>query len=127
MTVKWRRESVLDVYNLALAIVLFAAPWFLSLTKTTAELDLWISSAAIGLISIGALAAFTQWEEWANLLLGTWLIVSPWLLGFAHSSAMHFSIAVGVVVAFLAGLELWLVNDPEGEMAERQPQSPVTR
>ena len=122
MTVKWRRESVLDIYKLLLALVLFTAPWFLSLTKTTTEMDFWISSAAIGLISVGALAAFTQWEEWANLLLGAWLIVSPWLLGFAHSSAMHFSIAVGVVVAFLAALELWLVNE-EPEAAEHQPHA----
>ena len=47
----------------------------------------------------------------ANLLLGIWLIASPWALGFAHTRAMHFSIGVGVTVAFLAALELWLVYD----------------
>jgi SPW repeat len=48
------------------------------------------------------------WEEWANLLVGCWLIVSPWLLGFAHTRAMHFSIVAGAVVAFMTMLELWL-------------------
>ena len=51
---------------------------------------------------------FPYREEWANLLVGCWLIVSPWLLGFAHTRAMHFSIVAGAVVAFMAVLELWL-------------------
>jgi hypothetical protein len=37
--------------------------------------------------------------------------VSPWLLGFAHTRAMHFSIGVGIVIAFLAVLDLWLHYD----------------
>lgn len=107
---KWRSEAVLDIYNLVLALVLFAAPWFLSLTKTAPEMDLWISGAAIAVISLGAIAAFTRWDEWANLFLGFWLIASPWLLGFTHTRAMHFSIGIGVVVAFMAGLELMLTS-----------------
>jgi len=55
--------------------------------------------------------AFASWEEWANLLLGVWLIVLPWALGFPHARAMHYSIGVGATVAFLAALELWLVYD----------------
>jgi hypothetical protein len=55
------------------------------------------------------------WTEWINLLLGFWLIASPWVLGFAHTRAMHVSIGVGVVVAFLAALEIWLVYDKEDE------------
>ncbi|HVV40799.1 MAG TPA: SPW repeat protein [Nitrobacter sp.] len=107
---KWRSEAVLDIYNLVLALVLFAAPWFLSLTKTATEMDLWISGAAIAVISLGAIAAFTRWDEWANLFLGLWLIASPWLLGFTHTRAMHVSIGIGIVVAFMAGLELMLTS-----------------
>lgn len=107
---KWRSEAVLDIYNLVLALVLFAAPWFLSLTKTATEMDLWISGAAIAVISLGAIAAFTRWDEWVNLFLGLWLIASPWLLGFTHTRAMHVSIGIGVVVAFMAGLELMLTS-----------------
>ena len=63
---------------------------------------------AIAILSLAAMVAFSVWEEWANLLVGCWLIVSPWLLGFAHTRAMHFSIVAGAVVAFMAVLELWL-------------------
>ena len=59
----------------------------------------------------GAVAAATRRRRAAAGLLGLWLIVSPWVLGFAHTRAMHFSIGVGATVTFLAALELWLVYD----------------
>jgi hypothetical protein len=108
---KWQRESVLDLYNLLLAAVLFASPWLFKLTNVPGKLDLWATSAVIGLISLAAIIAYKDWEEWANILLGLWLIASPWFLGFAHTRAMHLSIGIGVVVTFLAALDLWLHHD----------------
>jgi len=59
-----------------------------------------------------ALVAFTQWEEWANLVLGVWAIVAPWLLGFASAGyATYAHLAVGMVVALLAAVELWMVRN----------------
>jgi hypothetical protein len=113
---KWRDESVLDLYNLLLAIVLFTAPWFFAHASRTAVVDLRLSSAAIIILSLAAIIAFSTWEEWVNLLLGLWLVVSPWLLGFAHTRAMHYSIAIGAAIAFLAALDLWLSY----EAAERK-------
>jgi hypothetical protein len=109
----WRRESALDLYNLVLAAILLITPWLFTLTNKTARIDLWASSLAVILISLAAITAFARWEEWANLLLGIWLIASPWILGFAHTRAMHFSIGVGVVIAFLAALELFLLYDAD--------------
>jgi hypothetical protein len=108
---KWRRESVLDLYNLLLAAVLFTSPWLFKLTNGAGEADLSATGAVIAVVSLAAIAAYANWEEWINLLLGVWLITSPPLLGFAHTRAMHVSIALGVVVAFLAALELWLRYD----------------
>ncbi len=108
---RWRPESVLDLYNLLLAMFLFISPWLFARANGTAAVDLRVSGAAIAALSLAAVLAFANWEEWANLLLGFWLIVSPWALGFAHTRAMHFSIGVGLAVAFLAALELWLVYD----------------
>jgi len=114
---KWRAESILDLYNLVLAMLLFVSPWFFAHRNATAVIDLRASSAAIAIISLAAMFAVAYWEEWTNLLAGAWLIVSPWVLGFTHTSAMHFSIAVGAAVAFLATLELWLMYDA----AQREP------
>jgi hypothetical protein len=122
MTRKWRRESVLDLYNLVLAALLFAAPWFLARATATTQADFWICAAMIGVISIASMLAFAWWEEWINLLLGLWLIASPWLLGFTHTNAMHFSIGIGVVVAFMAALEIWLVYDKEDEAHHPAPR-----
>ena len=107
----WRRESALDLYNLVLAAILLVSPWLFTLTNTTARIDLWASSLAVILISLAAIVAFAKWEEWANLILGLWLIASPWILGFSHMRAMHFAIGIGVVVAFMAVLELWLTYE----------------
>jgi hypothetical protein len=108
---KWRPESALDLYYLLLAMFLLISPWLFVRVNETAAVDLRASGAAIAVLSLAAMVAFSSLEEWANLLLGFWLIVSPWVLGFAHTRAMHFSIAVGAAVAFLAALELWIVYD----------------
>ena len=120
----WRRESALDLYKLLLAMFLLISPWLFARANGTAAVDLWASGAAIAILSLAAMVAFANWEEWINLLLGLWLIVSPWVLGFAHTRAMHFSIGVGAAVTFLAALELWLVYDashPES-LASSEPQ-----
>ena len=106
--VKWRKESALDLYNLVAAIFLLAAPWLFAHANPTAAIDLRISGAAIAIMSLAAIVAFSIWEGWINLFVGCWLIASPWLLGFTHTRAMHFAIAAGAVVAFVALLELWL-------------------
>ena len=111
------------MYNLLLATFLFISPWLFALVNGKAVVDLRASGAAIAILSLAAVVAFSNWEEWANLLLGFWLIVSPWVLGFPHTRAMHYSIGVGAIVAFLAALELWLVYDathPESPPSEVQ-------
>jgi hypothetical protein len=105
---KFESESVLDLYNLLLAVVLFASPWFFAHASRTAGFDLRLSSAAIIILSVAAMIAYSTWEEWINLALGLWLVVSPYLLGFAHTPPMHFSIGIGSAIAFFAALELWL-------------------
>ena len=112
---KWRSESVLDIYKLLLALFLFVTPWLFAYANEEAKIDLWVSSAAIVVLSLAALIAFSYWEEWLNFLIGLWLVVSPWVLGFAHTRAMHYSIEIGAVVAFLAALEMWLVYDASSE------------
>jgi SPW repeat len=104
------RVSVLDVYNLVLAVFLFVSPWLFAYANSAARLDLWASSALIAIVSAAAIAAYAEWEEWLNLALGVWLISAPWILGYAHTRAMHVSIGAGAIVAYLAALRLWLAH-----------------
>jgi hypothetical protein len=107
---RWRRQSALDVYTGSFGLFLFVSPWLFAYAGEVARIDVWASGAAIAALSIAAIIAFSDWEEWLNLLLGLWLMVSPWVLGFTHTRAMHISIGVGAMVAFVAALELWLVK-----------------
>ncbi|MDA9435714.1 SPW repeat protein [Bradyrhizobium sp. CCBAU 51627] len=115
------RETAPDVYNLFLAAVLFISPWLFKLTNSQGKIDLWITSAIIVVLSLAAIIAYQDWEEWINVLMGVWLIVSPWLLGFPHTRAMHLSIGFGIVIVFLALLDLFLHYEkrhPEDVSAE---------
>jgi len=123
-----RVEAVLDIYNLVLGLFLFVSPWLFAYAHGVAAIDIWASSAVIVLASVAAIIAFSEWEEWLNFLLGIWLIASPWVLGFAHSTATHVSIGAGLAITYLAGLELWLVHyapsQPMGH--EDRPAKPGT-
>ena len=121
---KWRSESVLDIYKMVLALFLFMTPWLFSFANEGAKIDLWASGAAILALSLAAFIAFSYWEEWLNFLIGSWLVVSPWVLGFAHTRAMRYSIGIGAVVAFLAALEIWLVYDAANEKRSALSESP---
>lgn len=112
---KRRREAVLDFYNLLLAAFLFVTPWLFAYPNAGTRLDMWITSAVIVAIACLAIVAYASWEEWVNMLLGAWLIVSPWAVGFVHARAMHYSIAIGVLIVFLSAIELFLAYDqPQG-------------
>jgi predicted MFS family arabinose efflux permease len=105
---RWRRESAIDLYNLLFGVVLFASPWVFAYVSEKVRFDVWITGAAVVAISIAAIVAFSDWEEWFNLVLGVWLIASPWVLGFTHTRPMHVCIGIGIMISFISALELWL-------------------
>jgi hypothetical protein len=105
---KARHDSILEIYNLVLAVFVFASPWLFAYVSRPARLDLWVTSIAIAVLSFAAIIAFAEWEEWLSLLLALWLVAAPWVLGFEHTTAMHVSVTAGIIIAFLAGLDLWL-------------------
>ena len=111
--IKWRRETILDVYTLALGAFLLAAPWLFSYAYAAARADDWVSSVIVIASSGAALLAFSEWEEWVSMIVGLWVIASPWLLGFQHARAMPVNVAVGLLIALMSALELWLIHyDP---------------
>lgn len=111
---KWRRESTVDLINLALGIGLISAPWIFGFTTVAmAGRDALITGALISVMAATALVSFSEWEEWVNLILGLWVAVSPWALSFhflINASAVRTMIAIGFIVATLAAVELWMVQ-----------------
>ncbi|MGP0089782.1 MAG: SPW repeat protein [Xanthobacteraceae bacterium] len=62
------------------------------------------------LVIIGELYTFYTlrlWEEWINIILGAWLIVSPWVLGVTTPPAKANTIVVGALLLALALYEMW--------------------
>jgi SPW repeat-containing protein len=110
---KFRSASILDIYTLFCGIFLVLAPWLFGFIRTAGRMDAEVSGYALIALSAAGFVAFADWEEWLKVAVGLWLIVSPWLLGFTHTSAMHVSIAIGVIVTFLTLLEIWLAHDPD--------------
>ena len=76
--------------------------------------------AVIAVISIAALTAFAVWEEWLNLIVGLWVLVSPWVLHFQGTTAMTFHVVIGIIVAALAAFELWLLYQNPTQLTARR-------
>jgi SPW repeat len=115
--VKRRPEAILDVYNLILGALLFVPPWLFAFAHAAAGADAWLGGAVIAAVSLAALMVYAEWEEWIALVAGAWMMGSPFVLGFTHTTAMHVIVGIGFVVTFLAALDLWLVHFGEDRIA----------
>lgn len=107
-----RNQAVGDVLNLILAIWLFLSPWIVGFTTLTpAAWTAWLSAIAIAVFAIAALSAFAEWEEWINLILGIWVLISPWVVRIAANEAPKVVLFLtGLAVAIIAAVELWIMH-----------------
>jgi|SRR3954468_1391642 hypothetical protein len=81
-----------DWANLILALCLFFSPWILGFAMpsgaggaawaSNASWDSWTLGVIIFAVSATALFRLQAWEEWVNVVLGIWLLLAPFLLGF---------------------------------------------
>ncbi|WP_323775725.1 SPW repeat protein [Leisingera sp.] len=102
-----------DWATLAAGIWLILSPQVLGLAQTSPEPVAGFPAAIWNFIIIGVIVAglagfelfaFRDWEEWIGAALGTWLIVSPWALGFNETlPATVNAVASGLVIATLSG------------------------
>ncbi len=108
---KWRNAAVCDVVNLILGVFLFFSPWIFRFAPGAESWNAWVAGIVIAALSIAALSAFAEWEEWLNLIVGLWILVSPWALKFSGSTkAMRTDVIVGLIVAVIAAIELWMLH-----------------
>ncbi len=95
--------------NLALAVWLFISPWILQfapqastsppaqgaqaaqavMAVSDAAWNAWVLGAVVFVIGVSAIGRLVLWQEWANLVLGAWIFVAPWALGFAMGAQHH--------------------------------------
>ncbi|MCK1743213.1 SPW repeat protein [Bradyrhizobium sp. 139] len=107
----WTNAKLCDVANLILGAFLFFSPWMFGFDAGAASQNAYIAGIAIAVLAVAALAAFAVWEEWLNLIVGLWTLVAPWVLGFQGArTAMTIHVVVGIAVAALAAIELWIMS-----------------
>ena len=105
----WTNAKWCDVANLILGAFLFFSPWIFGFDAGKVSQNAYIAGIVIAVLAIAALAAFAVWEEWLNLIVGLWVLVSPWVLGFYGTTRpMAVHVVVGIAVAVLAAIELWM-------------------
>jgi SPW repeat len=93
-----------DWGTLVVGIWLGVSPWVLGFSaEQAATWNALILGVAMLVYSIVELSVPKAWEEWAMLVAGIWLLVSPWVLGFTVETRAAWDTAiVGVVAAVLA-------------------------
>jgi len=98
-----------DWVNLALAVCLFVSPWIFGFAaEGRPAWNAWVVAVLLGVLAVGTLTLFAEWEEWANLALGLWLIASPWILHFANAmTATRTHLIMGVLIAVASAWAVW--------------------
>lgn len=105
-TMKSHNIARFSGWNVALGIWVLISPFVLGHSQSNAFL--W-NNIVLGIV-IGILALVRSsgadprgGTSWLNVLLGIWLIISPFVLGFSHLLApLWNNVIVGIVVALVA-------------------------
>jgi len=95
-----------DWIGVALGFWLLASPMALAYGEMPATQNAFLVGVLLISIEVVELAFFRLWEEWINVVLGAWLVASPWVLG-ATDVAMANLVIVGLLVMALALYEIW--------------------
>ena len=103
-----------DWGGMLLGALIVVSPWFPVQDGTvTADHQMVILNAvAIGLVVFGVAQleyiALQRWEEVITILIGLWLIVSPYVFGYSGEGFLRFyHSSLGVLVVLLGALQLW--------------------
>ncbi|MFC5520057.1 SPW repeat protein [Polaromonas jejuensis] len=101
-----------DPLNALLGVWVILSPWALGYQDTTVAM---VNAVVIGLAliaaALGAIFVPRAWEEWTEVVLGAWLVIAPWVLGFSTLYRATLSTVVtGLVIVALA---LWTLMTDE--------------
>ena len=104
-----------DWLNYFLGLWLFGSPWFLEHSMITgtpqagtqAMFSLWTVGLCVVLLTSIVIEGLRAWAELIILVLGAWLLLSPWILGFSASPVLMWnSVIVGALILIFAGWRL---------------------
>ncbi len=61
----------------------------------------WVVGLAMAASGLAAVFAYQIWEEWADVVLGVWLVLSPWVLGFASITELTWNAVIAGALAVI--------------------------
>jgi hypothetical protein len=103
-----------DWCGMVLGALIVASPWF-PIQEHLAiggQQMIIVNTVAIGLVVFGLsqleYVALQRWEEVATIVVGLWLIVSPYMLGYSGEGFLRvYHTSLGAVAVVLGVLQLW--------------------
>lgn len=103
-----------DWINLLLGIWLFISPWAMRYSDTAgaAAWNAWILGVAIVVFAAVAMSISKAREEVINIILGVWMVISPWILQFSTvvRNAEANAVIVGILVIIFASWSMALAR-----------------
>lgn len=106
-----------NAVNMLLSLWLFISPWMMHYTHQAAAWNAWIFGVVTFTFALSTLFVPRIWEETINMLLGLWLVVSPYMLRFASESTI--AINTVVVGALLVAFAFWAFYKDEESRIRR--------
>jgi len=113
-----------DWLGMLLGVLIVLSPWFSTQASHETAGDrsyVILNTFAVGMIIMGLAqleyVALQRWEEVAEIVLGLWLVASPYIFGYSGDGVLVFwHSGLGGLVVLLAALQLWQdwgLNDQE--------------
>lgn len=103
------KEHWQDAVSVLLGVWLVVSPWVLGFEGNAVAL--WnsvILGVVLAVASGAALVKFHEWEEWADMAMGLWLVAAPWLLGYAALATPTWNhVLVGLAAIAMAAWSIW--------------------
>jgi ABC-type transport system involved in cytochrome c biogenesis permease subunit len=99
---------------MVLGALIVVSPWFPTQDQpgVVGNEMMILNAVAVGLIVFGLsqleYVALQRWQEVTTILIGLWLIASPYVLGYSGGGFLRiYHTSLGAVVVLLGVLQLW--------------------
>jgi hypothetical protein len=96
-----RSRSGSSWMNILLGVWVIISPFVLGMNVPKAIWNNVVAGAVVGILAIIRWIMRQSGWSWVNLLLGIWLVISPFLL-FLSGAAMWNNVILGIIIAALA-------------------------
>ena len=126
----YRKEQIMTASGLDIlaGIWLLISPFVLRFSSHYAVTNDVILGIAIAILAaIRFSGAFTQsWVSWVNVLLGVWVLISPWVLRFStfHTATVN-NVVMGIIVIILAGWSALATDTAANPYNTNEPRRPM--